>query len=445
MVEREAVLPGVSWLLHLGGIGLLSMVVLGLAIAATLPHATAIQADFVVRPRGEVRSIRAAIAGQISQLSAEENQTVTAGQVIAQLDSLALLGDRQQSETQIQAAQQQLRALAQARIELDRQYEAQLQVQAQRTALVQAKLAQSQQQQDVQQRLHQSNLQAATVQLELAQDEAKRYSTLVQMGVISQLQLKEKQQALQAAQAELAQAQILAEPPAAPQAVLQAELNQAKAEDEVQLASLRQAQQAIASQKSQVQAQLDSAQQTLQQLPAKQRQYQIQVPSAGTLFQLKLHGVGQIVTPGEEIAQVVPTTDWIAQAKIPGDAIGLLGQCGAGPRTGQDNRAHHGPPGGKVSEDAVCPPMQARLRLDAYPYPDYGTLPAQIGAISPDTVTAPDGSSTYQLTLVLEDNALQRQGQRYPLRVGMTGTAEILGPPETLLRYGLRKARLWMN
>jgi multidrug efflux pump subunit AcrA (membrane-fusion protein) len=101
--------------------------------------------------------------------------------------------------------------------------------------------------------------------------------------------------------------------------------------------------------------------------------------------------------------------------------------------------------------------QQADLRLQACPYPDFGTLPARVLAIAPDALPPQplqDGvregetvavSGLYEVILRLEKVALQSAARRCDVRFGMALTADITTRQESLLRFVLRKTRLWVG
>ncbi len=426
-LQRSEFLPSASWSLRLGGLGLMGVVVSLLGLATTIPYSNAVLATATVRPRGGVQQIQAATTGVVTALEVQENQQVTAGQVLVQIDTLELERDRQSLQLKIQSTEQQLQDLSKEALDLEKQFAAQQNFQTQRESLGRTQLAQAQGQQQAQHQIAQSELAEAMALLDLAQEEQQRYEELTQAGAISQLQFQEKRQAFKVAQARVAKARAIAQPPIHALATIQAEINQAQAEGTVQLDSLRQAQQALRRETHQLQTQLQEHRQSLQHLESQRRSHQIKAPSGGTLLQFTLRNRGQVVHRGDTIGQIVPATDWVIQARVSPEAIAQIKRCDAPKAT-----RHR------------CTEGQAQVRIDAYPYPEYGTMAGWVTEIASDTQQSPAGKAYYTLTIELAEPAFHRHGKRYPLQAGMTGTAELLGPPETLLRFWLRKVRLWV-
>ncbi|PAX52390.1 hypothetical protein [Brunnivagina elsteri] len=92
------------------------------------------------------------------------------------------------------------------------------------------------------------------------------------------------------------------------------------------------------------------------------------------------------------------------------------------------------------------------MRVDACPYPDYGTLIGTVKAISPDAITQQNnntsgnvtsGNSTFFETIIQPENLTFGRGERQCyLQPGMEAKADIISSEETVLRFLLRKARL---
>jgi len=74
----------------------------------------------------------------------------------------------------------------------------------------------------------------------------------------------------------------------------------------------------------------------------------------------------------------------------------------------------------------IEPGFAARLKFDAYPFQDFGTVPAQVATIEPDGLD-------YKVMLAPERTSIQVRGRSTPLRSGLTLTAEIVTDHSTLL------------
>ena len=167
------------------------------------------------------------------------------------------------------------------------------------------------------------------------------------------------------------------------------------------------------------QIQLDRT--ALQELNAAIEQQVIQSPINGTLFKLALRTSGQTVRQGEIVAQIVP------------DKVPLVIKARVAP---QD-----------ISQIKIG--QSAQIRVSAYPYPDYGTLPGTIQAVAPDVIAPADGTTSaapyYEVTIQPVRPYFARGDRRYPLQPGMEARADIISRQETVLQAFLRRLRLWSD
>lgn len=155
----------------------------------------------------------------------------------------------------------------------------------------------------------------------------------------------------------------------------------------------------------------------------------IQAPETGTILKLDLRNPGQVVRPGESIAQIAPSnTPLVVKAHVAAADIGLVRLC-------------------KEEKVSDCNECKVQLRVSAYPYPDYGTLKGAVRAIAPDAITPTSGGAGgagpyYQVTIQPEQAYLVKDDHSYPIQAGMDVTADIISREETVLTFILTKARL---
>jgi multidrug efflux pump subunit AcrA (membrane-fusion protein) len=155
----------------------------------------------------------------------------------------------------------------------------------------------------------------------------------------------------------------------------------------------------------------------------------VRSPVAGVVFKLEVRSPLQTVSAGQELASIAPTqAELVAKVAVQGEDI-----------------------------DNIKAGQRADLRLQACPYPDFGTLRARVVAISPDAlppqpiqsggkeVEPVAMSGLYEVTLQLEQLALRSAARLCDVRLGMALTADIITHRETLLRFILRKTRLLVD
>jgi multidrug efflux pump subunit AcrA (membrane-fusion protein) len=253
---------------------------------------------------------------------------------------------------------------------------------------------------------HQTNGEVQEVQADLnfAQTTYQRYQWLANQGAISLQQRDEKQQAYQTALTRIAQRQ---------------------AKGQSTLAALDKERESLLQRRVELQNQLNRDHKDLKQVEIDITKYVIRAPEAGTLFKLDLRNVGQIVRPADAIAQIAPgSAPLVIKAQV----------------ATQDR-------------SKVALNQKVHLRVNAFPYPDYGILPGKVVAITPDAIQPQPSSPTGQpgkaqaiaayFEVTIQPEALSlRNDPKNAIQPGMEATAEIIAREETVLTFLLRKARL---
>jgi hemolysin D len=151
------------------------------------------------------------------------------------------------------------------------------------------------------------------------------------------------------------------------------------------------------------------------------KQRTIAAPVSGTLYQLSIAKPGAVLQLGQTVAQIAPQdSPLILKAKISSKESGFL----------------------KVG-------LPVKLKFDAYPFQDYGSIPGRLTWIAPDSKVAEDSSEFYEIEIQLERNYIQDDRKRIVLAPGQTATAEVvirqrrlsdmlLSPVKNLQKSGLQ-------
>ncbi|MEM9216394.1 MAG: HlyD family efflux transporter periplasmic adaptor subunit [Cyanobacteria bacterium P01_F01_bin.150] len=413
LVAPGDLLPVKSPWQNVAGMGLLSVLAGAVAIASCLPYAVTVKAPAELRPVGENRLVQSALEGTVRQLLVRENQTVQAGDVLAYLDDAVLRSQSSQLHTTYQQTQAQ-GAILQTQLDfLTRQIQAETTRHQEQTITAQAELDRQYQQQQAIQAEHQADLEMAAADLDLAKESLVRYQILVDQGAISVLDIRERKTTVENAQTryEYLEARVL--PGEAEVAIATAQIRQTNATAAANLAQLRQQKAQLLQQQSILDEQLTQLQATLDQTQHQLTQTTLRAPVSGTVQNLTLRNMGQVVTPGDVLAHIVPEgADWIIVAQVSAADISQID-------TGQI----------------------VMLRLDACPYTDYGTLSAHVNEIAADSTAA----DSYAIMIVPKVLELKAGRQRCQLQSGMTGRADIVTHREIVLQYLLRRLRLWVD
>lgn len=135
-------------------------------------------------------------------------------------------------------------------------------------------------------------------------------------------------------------------------------------------------------------------------------------PMSGQVVRLTVHGSGEVVQPGQVVAEVAPAgAALVLQAQVSNADIGRV-------RVGQ----------------------RAKVKMDAFPFQEYGAVNGTVTEIAPDAELDEHGMATYRVTLALQP---PRATGRHVinLKLGMTGTAEIIVGRRRIIELFFQKAR----
>lgn len=153
----------------------------------------------------------------------------------------------------------------------------------------------------------------------------------------------------------------------------------------------------------------------------------VRSPVKGVVFQLQVQNPQQTIGAGQALATIMPSTAArVVKVNVRSEDVGN-----------------------------VKPGQRAELRVSSCPYPDYGTLSAEVLSVSPDalpqtgsldgTEGARASSDLYEVVLRPRSNWLGASPQRCEVKVGMRVQADITTRQETLLRFFLRKTRIFVG
>jgi len=133
----------------------------------------------------------------------------------------------------------------------------------------------------------------------------------------------------------------------------------------------------------------------------------IRSPVTGTVNRVSLTTVGGVVKPGEALVEIVPNgSSLIIEARI------------------------------KPKDRAFLHPGQeATVKVSAYDFSIFGGLEGKVIEISADAIDDENkkGETYFRVRIRTNQNFLQRDGRRYPIIPGMTGTVDIRTGKKTVL------------
>ncbi|MGJ3249490.1 MAG: HlyD family secretion protein [Elainellaceae cyanobacterium] len=443
-VSANDFLPPISRWTTTGGLVLIGIMGMALAIASVAKYKVTVKAPASIRPAGELRIVQAATSGTVTHILTKENQAIQTGDVIAMIDDSQLQTKKSQLQSATQQAQLQI-------VQVNAQIQAlsdQLGAEKDRMnrAIAASEAELSQQSRDYQDQQistameveeAEAEVRSAVASLGAAESRYHRYQPVAQAGALSRDQLEEahlavqqQEQAVEAAQARLQRLRAMLNPSAANVAIATERIAQEQATGAATLAALNKEREALIQQRVEMQKQLEQDTRELQQVETDLRQTAIAATSDGILATLNLRNPGQTVSAGETIAQIIPDdTPLQIRAFVP-----------------PEHRS-------KLNEG-----QSALMRVSACAYPDYGTLKGTVSQISEDTIktqadsassrnprTSEAGGNTppiYEVTIEPTSPVLKRGTDQCVIEVGMEGTVDVISREETVLQFFLRKARL---
>ncbi|MGF1541952.1 MAG: response regulator [Pleurocapsa sp.] len=400
-----------------------------------------------LEPQATTVKLDAPVAATVAALKVKEGETVTAGQVVAELESDTLRAELQQLQAQHTGQQGRLAQLElmknqllltlntqqqqnqagelekQAQIEQARQNLAGLETLAETQKV--EKLAQIEQ---YEQALDASkaNYRLSVVTLDGANNKAVRYNQAYQDGIIPQDRLQDIQQEaaenkerLAQAVSQLAQARSrlkeeqsnydkLTQQTASEIAQAKLRLQEQKSGYQSllhsnQLALLKTEEQLedLTTQIMTLRSEIEQNNSKIESLKFQLSQRVVKAPNSGIVFHLPIQGAGTVVQPGDRVVEIAQgNSPLILKAYMQPTESGFL----------------------KVG-------MPVKVKFDAYPFQDYGILAGEVIWISPDskmTETEQGKQATYELKIKLEQSYLTGRNKKIPLTPGQTATAEVI-------------------
>ncbi len=453
-VKSDEFLPPVSPWTSLAGVFLVGTVGAAFSLASSLKYNVTVKAPASVRPIGDLRLVQPQIDGTIKNIFVKENQLVKRGDTIARLDDEQLQIKKSQVKGTIDQSKLQLIQLYAQIKSLDVQVLAQKRVIEQTVSSAKADLARNQREYQDRRittssdslaafanlQKAEADLQKAKADLDFAKVDRDRYQQLSQTGAIGKREYEQKKltvvqaesilegekRAIDIAKTKVQATKAALNPSQATVDIAKEHIDQEIAQGEATIATLLKEKQSLIQRQAEIQSQINQSRKDLQQVDTQLKSTTLRATSDGIILKLNVNNPGQVVHASEPIAQIVPSNSPLVIKSMISPA---------------DIR--------KVAVD-----QKVQLRVDACPYPDYGTLKGVVSAISPDAITsssqnnsgtassATSGVSYFEVTVKPETLDFGHGEHQCHLQAGMAATADIISREETALQFMLRRARL---
>ncbi|KAM3112682.1 HlyD family efflux transporter periplasmic adaptor subunit [Phormidesmis sp. 146-33] len=352
-------------------------------------------------PKGSVYKIHPVESGKVTKLLVKEGQLVKAGQTLAELDPQLSTGEVDRLQQTLASDQTQLNQMQMlvARSRLEAQ-----QGQESASANSQGQVA----------AIAQSTTKVNTVREVLSQlrvDETAQRSrleklrTLASQGAISQERLFEVEQALRDRQSSITKSQGDLEQALSEVRQLQAGLDQKQADGTRSQLEAQQQTQQLEVEATQLKAKIAETQTLLNTAKTKVSQRLLVAPVEGTVSSLSIQNVGEVVQPGQTIAEMTAlNAPLVLRASLPNQEAGFV-QVGTA----------------------------AQIKLDAYPYQDYGMVSGKVVSISPDAKPSDRSEPVYQVEIALDRTSITADQKTIVFKAGQVATAELVIRPRRII------------
>lgn len=345
-------------------------------------------------PKGEVYKVNPVELGKVANIHVTEGQTVKSGQVLLELDTELAKSEVERLQQLLNVAQLEL---IEKRSLIDR---ALMEVQTRKAIAI----ADSQGQQAA---IAQAESKAATLIGQISQQEAakaaseervERLKPLVEEGSLSKEALFQADQNLRERTLVITQSQGELNQTKAEINRLQAGLEQKAGEGDTTRLQTEQRIQQLQMEMTQIRAKITENRNLLASAKTKLKQKYIYSPIAGTISTLNVGKIGEVVQPGQNIAEISPQgAPLVLLASLPSREAGF-----------------------------VKPGMQVQLKFDAFPYQEYGIIPGKVSEISPDAKPHEKLGTVYQVQVQLERNSVASHQGTVKFKAGQTASAEIV-------------------
>lgn len=135
---------------------------------------------------------------------------------------------------------------------------------------------------------------------------------------------------------------------------------------------------------------------------------ELRAPVSGTVSQLSVHTEGGVIEGAKPLMSIVPDNARLElEVSIQNSDVGFV----------------------KLG-------MPVNVKLQAFPYTRYGTIPGKVAAISPEAVVVKEGQPpVFKARVTLSRGYVVVDGARVPLRPGMNAGADLVTGKRSLLSY----------
>ena len=345
-------------------------------------------------PKTGTRKVQPMESGKVATLKVKEGDTVRAGQVLMELDTELAQKEIERLQTLLSSAQTELRQTQEILERTHMQASvkasiAKIEIDSQRVAIEQNQAMVMNQRQLLRQLQEDAQKQ---------QERLSKFQLLTAEGAISQEQTFSVEQTVRDRQRTITESTGILQRSLSELKRLQVGLAQRQAEAQQSYLEASQQIQQLQLRQTELAMKINETAVLLAAAQAKLQQRFVYATHSGTILTLYTRQTGEFVQPGQAIAEIAPAGEpLILSTLLPSHEAGF-----------------------------VKPGMVVKVKLDAFPYQEFGIVPGKVLSVSLDSKTTEQGNQVYRVDVELDRHAVNGRGQKVSFKSGQTATAEIV-------------------
>lgn len=348
-----------------------------------------------ISPQDEAVQVQPVELGKVAQVLVKEGQSVSKGQVMLALENEL----DTQSVTHLQTVlMSQQSELGQTAIMLEKarsQLETRSLISGSDLKSHQATIEQNEKIAETQSALVRELEADATAQ----QERVDRLRPLVEQGALPRDRIFDMEQALRDRSRSITESNGKLKQAGGDRDRLAAELDRKQSEATQSQLTTQQEIEQLHLRQTELRGKMRETQSQIAIAQTKKDQRYVYAPASGQITTLNLKHSGQVVQPGQAIAEIAPQgKPLILSTLLPSREAGF-----------------------------VKPGMVTQIKFDAFAYQDFGVVPGKVLSVSPDSKTLEKGGPVvYRVDIAIDRPNIRARGQTIVLKTGQTGTAEII-------------------
>lgn len=345
-------------------------------------------------PEGDTYKVQPVAAGEVAKLLVKEGDTIQAGETLVELNTDVLKSEVERLSNNLAALTSQLRQtqtlLDQTRYEADAQRAiANAEIQTQEAAMVESQANVS---------THEDLVIQLSTDLDANESRLERLRSLLEEGAISTEYIFDLEQTLRDRHRIMTEQQGQVQQALAHSKQLKAQLDLRRAESVRSELETQEKIKRLQLETDDLEAKVTETYMLLEAAQMHLDQMFLYAPVNGTISAVNISNIGEVTQPGETVIEIAPAeTPLVLSAMLPNREAGL-----------------------------IKPDMPVQIKLDAFPYQQYGIVSGNVLSISPDSQLDEHMGAVYKVEIALDRDHVIHEQKAVSLKAGQTASAEIV-------------------